>query len=169
MKNLFLGLLALSLSFFIVISCDKTEVQEVEEDVKSEQSAGFRADDKKRHIIFISWNPGRPNHDCTGFGMCNTQICGFCCTVNGEIVPCNEGQSTTNSGSIIINSNSGVGTMEYALDINDPVEAGAIDNQSTFYIDENIEVDGAVILEGEYAYNPSIGTHGGYIINAVEN
>ena len=101
--------------------------------------------------------------------MCNVEICGLCCTVNGQIVPCDEGGGTTSTGTIVIDDNSGVGTMIYALDINDPQEANIINNGSAFHVDEDMAVTGVLILQGDYSYDPSIGNYGGYTIDAVEN
>lgn len=172
MKKLLLAFAAILLSILLVVSCDKEEVETVEVEVTQEASVGFRADEKKKHIVHVAWDGnGRTKHNCDKFGMCNVVACAFCCTENGEIVPCdpvNNSENIYNAGTISIDVLTGTGELIYRLNPNDAQQNDAINNQKTYYVDQDFYVDNIKILEGEYIYNANIGEYGGYTIPVIE-
>lgn len=173
MKSLLLALTAILLSVLFVISCDKERVETVETEITQETVAGFRADDKEKHIFYIAWDPGRQRHGCEGFGMCNVEACGFCCTLHGEIVPCDNNNSNNQSmssvGTVEIDAAMGIGILTYKLNPNIYIENTAINNRGVFYIDNDIIMDDIIILAGNYQYDLNVGNYGGYTIDVIEN
>lgn len=173
MKSLVLALSVIILSLLFAFSCDKEELTEVKEEVKQETNVSFR--EKEKHIFYVAWDRnGRTKHDCDKFGMCNVVACAFCCTENGEIVPCDDSNSNSNSqniyntGTISVDVATGLGNLTYKLNPNDAQQNDAINNQWTYYIDEDFYIDNVKILEGEYPYDASVGEYGGYIVPVVE-
>jgi hypothetical protein len=171
MKNLALAFSVIILSLLFVFSCDKEELKEVKEEVKQETDVGFR--EREKHLFYVAWDGnGRTKHDCDKFGMCNVVSCGFCCTENGEIVPCNNStnssQNIYNTGIVSVDVGTGEGNLTYKLNPNDAQQNDAINNQLTYYIDEDFYIDNVKILEGEYPYDASVGDYGGYIVPVVE-
>lgn len=170
MKNLLLALTAILLSVLFVASCDKEEVETVETEVTQEATVGFR--EQQRHIFYVAWERnGRTKYNCDKFGMCNVVACAFCCTENGEIVPCDHtsnSQKIYNTGTVSIDVVTGTGELTYKLNPNDAQQNDAIINQKTYYIDQDFYVENVKVLEGEYLYDANVGEHGGYIVPVVK-
>lgn len=172
MKKLALAFSVIVLLLVLTFSCDKEDFREVKKEAQQEANVGFRK--KRKHIFYVAWDGnGRTKHDCDKFGMCNVIACAFCCTENGEIVPCddsntNNNQNIYNTGIISMDLATGIGDLTYKLNPNDPQQNDAINNQWTYYVDEDFYVENVKILAGEYLYDASVGEYGGYIVPVVE-
>lgn len=124
-------------------------------------------------LVFITWDEwGRASKDCNGWGLCNYTWCTFCCLDEFEnITPCpksNESLENRNTGTVEIDPDSHEGFLYIKLDNSKPEQNDAILNEKEFFIDQNISIDGITLHQGIYQYDSSIGSRGGYKINASE-
>lgn len=164
MKFLFFSVTLVCL--FSLISCEKEAVNTIQEDPAS-KLISLNTKERKRHIIYVAWDGnGRTRHNCTGFGMCNVVACVLCCTENGVIVPCEDGNSQTihDIGEIV--EVSGDKYFIFKLNPEDNQHAEAINNQSILYVDSDLTVTNTVytLEQGAYSYDANIGEHGGYTV-----
>lgn len=150
----------------VVFSCQKEGGEEVVVE-EVEQQSGGRAGFRERFIFYVAWEGHRPKTDCkTGFGICNVVSCFNCCVVNSNIINCDDdpdAQVVNNAGTIT--EENGIYTLTFLLNPDNIDHQSAIANQSVFYVDNDFLVDGYTIKEGEYSYDNTIGTHGGYLVN----
>lgn len=159
---------------FAFISCSESN------EMKSDTNANFKSktlststektNDKEFYIYFIDWDQwGRTSRNCDGFGLCHFRDCWFCCLENDFIVNCNEGNKIDNAGELKIYKNSKKGFLTIKLNPQNKEHLKAITNREVLYIDENISNSKTTLIKGAYNFNPTVGKHGGYIINAFEN
>ncbi|KGO90509.1 hypothetical protein Q764_02880 [Flavobacterium suncheonense GH29-5 = DSM 17707] len=86
----------------------------------------------------------------------------------GVIVNCKDKTINYNSGKIVLDTDTKQGFLFIELNANDSIQNQAILNKETLYIDNDLTSTRTVLYKGEYAFDPSIGKHGGYKINASE-
>lgn len=108
------------------------------------------------YLFYASWDGWGHGGSCNGWGLCGFSCCFFC-----DVVP-----PTGLGGAITYETETGVGSLVIALDPTDPTQNSAITNQSTFYIDNDLvsAKDGTTIKAGQYTFDPTVGSHGGYTI-----
>lgn len=125
-----------------------------------------------RQVFVVQWTDwGRlKNQECVGWGLCNFESCWFCCIddVTDELVDCQTGKALVGKyGVAQIDDETGEGYMVIRLDPSVPAQADAIANTQILYVDEVIVGEDFQILAGEYAFDPTIGLHGGYLLDVA--
>lgn len=173
MKKLFAFVLIAICAFYT--SCDDNTTFTKEENSKqlSSKSIDSSPTDEqpvKIAIIHIGWDGkwGRTSKDCTGFGLCEAEICWFCCfDANHNRVPCSENDeySARKSFKAEINLDTKLGTLLIPMSHDTAEEINAINEHSIFYIDEDIIQPEFKIHKGEYIFESTVGDFGGYKVN----
>lgn len=108
-----------------------------------------------------------PSHD--GWGLCNYEDCWFCCIdENGQIIDCEGQQDVVKSAIITIDNETSEGTFVIKLNSAYDDQSYAITNESTFYIDDDLENEDFIIHRGNYLFNDGIGDEGGYVLDITK-
>ena len=121
-------------------------------------------------LFFSDWDGrwGRIKRNCDGWGFCDAHSCFFCCVdANNDyaIVDCETGEPVAqNSIPGTLNPATNEGYFNIELNPSVQIEADAIQNKEVFYIDEDIIADDLLIHKGDYSFDTSIGSYGGYKI-----
>lgn len=172
MKKLFLMLVLTAFSLISLTSCEQDSVSVQDESANEMVLKSDPEPDVTFYLFFTTWDGrwGREIHDCDrGWGFCEAESCFFCC-VNGneEIVDCDTGEVIADEYiPVIINPITSNGYLDIKLDPSNPKEADAINNKSIFHIDENINASNLLTLhKGQYQFDSSIGSNGGYRVLA---
>ncbi|WP_040280766.1 hypothetical protein [Psychroserpens damuponensis] len=120
------------------------------------------------HATWDEW--GRASKDCKSWGLCNYEDCWFCCidTSSGDVVDCDDDEEDLSGryGTFSIDASTNTGTFTIELNPAISEQNDAIINGDTLYVDEDIVKSKTSILKGIYLFNPSVGSDGGYILNA---
>lgn len=144
MKKLLLN--AVIITSLMFGSCDKESDSTTEGDIATIAN--------RYYIYYAHWDEwGRSSRNCAGWGLCNFDDCWFCDVDN---------RPSKNQAKVIFDKETGEGHMYIELKISDPQQADAINNESKFYIDEDIEKPNSILLKGVYDFQPEIGKYGGY-------
>lgn len=114
---------------------------------------------KTWYLFWAHWDEwGHKSADCDGGGLCNIVACAFC-EVDDAVMPY--------GGPVTYNNQTGGHILTIALNPNDTKQAGFIQNQTTFLIDENLYFQGGYVPSGQFQFNPGVGQAGGYLIPVV--
>lgn len=173
MKKLIINSLVLLITLLSVNSCssfDEDNVIEISQIKKTSQIEKSGAT-SRWYIFHATWSSwGRTSLNCAGFGLCNYSSCWFC---NQTIAV-----QSDNYGTFVVDSSTNNGYLLIELNPNKPQQLEAINNRETLYVDQNItrpkddtaassKDNSVTILAGTYAFDDSIGTRGGYQVNAI--
>lgn len=147
MKKLIFGSLVLAIGLVGIIGCEK-------EVVNTNTTTHSGAVEKKPVIYHATWDEwGRAAKDCKGWGLCNFSDCWFC--DDGEAL---------HIADVIFDDETNEGNMIIELDPTDPIQNDAIINKRAFHIDYDIDNPNSLLHKGTYAYDSSVGAHGGYTL-----
>ncbi len=155
MKKIFLGMYFFAILLVSTVSIGQTQTLEPV---------------REFYVIYMDWDGwGRTSRDCRGFGLCNFTSCTFCCIENGVIVSCNNSNRIPNSGVANIDKKTNKGFLTIKLDPIFSDQKDAISNRETLHIDIDLTKDGFTLHKGEYAFDSSMGKHGGYNVKVTKN
>lgn len=111
---------------------------------------------RKKVIFDAHWTEwGRTSRACAGWGLCNFESC-WACEPLGKY-----------SGKIEVDEDTKNGYLYVSLDPSEKIQNTAIQNKEVFYVDKDIEDKNAIIHQGEYKFDSSVGKNGGYKVNVT--
>lgn len=96
---------------------------------------------------YKEWGHGE---HCRGWGLCQYQDCWFC-DVDDRY-----------KAQVIFDDKTRQGEMQIALDPADALQKKAIDGKLVFTVSETIENPNSTLFKGNYAFDKTVGQHGGY-------
>ncbi|TGE25146.1 hypothetical protein E5K00_08100 [Hymenobacter aquaticus] len=109
----------------------------------------------RKVIHYAEWDEwGHASANCGGWGLCNYWDCWFC------EVP----RTATHKGTVEYDDLTNEGNLIIALNPTQEIEAKAIAEKWVFYVDKDIDNTNSRLHAGKYAFDPSVGESGGYII-----
>lgn len=148
-KNLFLVATFFCASIFLT-SCTKEELPTNSANKVETSTIKPQA---KKYIYYATWSEwGRTSKNCAGWGLCEFSDCWFC-------------EGSKYSGQVIFDSETKQGHLIIKLDPSEQIQNTAIQQQSPFFIDEDINNTNSILHKGEYLFDSKIGTYGGYKLN----
>lgn len=145
-----------------LVSANKTSI-------KTKHKTEIKTNTVTYHIAYATWSSwGRAGLYCLGWGLCEFEGCFNCCTENSNIVDCPTSMPQEKAGIIKIENGQNEGILTISLNPNYNEQENAINNQLTFFVDDDIDNDGYIIHKGEYSFDSNVGNYGGYILNVTE-
>ncbi|MCF8458827.1 MAG: hypothetical protein K9H62_23060 [Bacteroidales bacterium] len=168
MKNYVFSTLIATVFALLLFSCDRNDLKH---DTLNDDTSNFvHLKDQSFTVHYAAWDEwGRTSKDCDGWGLCNYVSCWFCCIdENNNIVDCDSFQDIVKSAIITIDTQTNEGTFIIKLNSFYEVQRDAINNESIFYIDDDIENEDFILHSGNYQFNDEIGDEGGYILDITK-
>lgn len=123
------------------------------------------------YFYYTTWDGwGRTSMSCDGFGLCHFMDCWNCCIdeATGNVVDCPTETNLSKAGLLKFEQGSIDGIMEIRLQPTDDESLNAIENQLPLYVDQDLVGTYFTIKAGVYQFNPNMGSHGGYTLNASQ-
>lgn len=139
---------------FVLMSCGTGDQQEelINSTIKQESN---NPSSSKKVIFSATWDDwGRTSRECKGFGLCHYNSCWFCEPLGGKY-----------SGKVEVDDETNLGFLFIELDPSEEIQHDAISNESIFYLDNDLVSNNVTLHQGEYQFDSTVGSYGGYKIN----